>query len=282
MSSQRSTTPGISAQGLIILVFDTMSPEEPPIRYYFNQNEISVGRAEDCSIVLDSRSVSKRHAYLTLQGDQLAVLDLGSINGVYVDGERVSGQRLLRGGEEIFVGTFVLSCGTALRAPSDWGNRRNSGGVRAMRLYVGYVPEDAAYRDALRIHLAGLQREGLIHILDDQPKTQSANRQPNDLERMAQADASVLLVSPHYLASKQCTSRELQRVLQRGRDGRSCVLPVLVRLATLRGTPLEGLQLLPENGVPVSRWPDQDEAWVSVVSGLRRGLQRASMRSRSS
>ena len=53
---------------------------------------ISIGRASNCDISLVHSSVSKRHAQLRLDssGRPVAVTDLGSQNGTYVNGERIS------------------------------------------------------------------------------------------------------------------------------------------------------------------------------------------------
>lgn len=258
---------------LLLLVFDTLKPEEPPLRYRFAKAPITIGRTSDNDIMLDSRSVSKRHAQLLWHGSQLSVEDLDSTNGIYVDGAKITAQRTLRGGEELFIGTFVLSLGTSERAPSDWGGRHSRGGHRPARLYIGYAPEDAHHGEALRTHLSGLLREGLIFAWHDQQVTPGDVRLKKQLEHLEQADAVVLLVSPHYLASEHCATVEMRRAFARRSAGQCCVLPILVRPITLSGTPLDGLQLLPDNGVAVSRWSDHDEAWVKIVAGIRRGLQ---------
>ncbi|MEZ4227277.1 MAG: FHA domain-containing protein [Polyangiaceae bacterium] len=63
-----------------------------------------VGRSASCQIVLDHPRVSRRHARLTLDGDRVAVTDLGSVNGIYVNGERVSGSRDLQNGDQLLIG----------------------------------------------------------------------------------------------------------------------------------------------------------------------------------
>ena len=49
-----------------------------------------VGRDTDCDVVLSSRSVSRKHAIVERSADGWAVRDLGSANGVFVEGKRVS------------------------------------------------------------------------------------------------------------------------------------------------------------------------------------------------
>lgn len=68
---------------------------------------IVVGRSDDCDLVLTHPSVSGRHARLCWRGRQILVEDLGSANGTYVDGERVS-RAEARPGSEVAFGHATL------------------------------------------------------------------------------------------------------------------------------------------------------------------------------
>jgi pSer/pThr/pTyr-binding forkhead associated (FHA) protein len=69
---------------------------------------LTIGRSIDCQIVLDSISVSRRHARVGLKNQQPVVIDLGSANGVYVNGQRVNGERVLAPGDTIVIGDQEL------------------------------------------------------------------------------------------------------------------------------------------------------------------------------
>ncbi len=56
-----------------------------------------VGRDSDCDVVLSSRSVSRRHAIVERRGEGWVVRDLGSANGLFVEGKRVSEASLAPG-----------------------------------------------------------------------------------------------------------------------------------------------------------------------------------------
>ena len=71
-------------------------------------NRLLVGRSRDCDLVLDDPNVSRRHAELRRQGDTWIVADLGSTNGVKVNGRRVE-HAVLRPGDEITLGLSRLS-----------------------------------------------------------------------------------------------------------------------------------------------------------------------------
>ncbi|MFL5888980.1 MAG: FhaA domain-containing protein [Solirubrobacteraceae bacterium] len=65
-----------------------------------------VGRSRECDIVLGDSNVSRRHAEIRPgAGGQWTVADLGSTNGVQVNGRRISGATPLKAGDRVVFGT---------------------------------------------------------------------------------------------------------------------------------------------------------------------------------
>ncbi|HEY8208902.1 MAG TPA: FHA domain-containing protein, partial [Myxococcaceae bacterium] len=58
----------------------------------FVREEITIGRQEGNTIRLTERNVSRRHARLLRQNGHVVVEDLGSYNGIKINGERIQGQ----------------------------------------------------------------------------------------------------------------------------------------------------------------------------------------------
>jgi len=75
---------------------------------------VVVGRSSTCHIVLDDGLVSRRHAQFVVNAKTASIEDFGSVNGVYLNGERISGQRALRDGDRVQIGKqdFVLRSAT--------------------------------------------------------------------------------------------------------------------------------------------------------------------------
>jgi len=63
-----------------------------------------LGRHPANALQLMDKIASKEHAVVELRGSSYVLRDLGSLNGTYVNGERVSGERYLRHGDEIEIG----------------------------------------------------------------------------------------------------------------------------------------------------------------------------------
>ena len=68
---------------------------------------VRVGRSPACDIVLDDASVSRRHALLARRGEATFVLDDRSLNGVRVNGERVS-EAALHDGDALVLGKVAV------------------------------------------------------------------------------------------------------------------------------------------------------------------------------
>ena len=83
-------------------------------------DRVTLGKGDACAIVIDwDRAVSRVHAVLERFGDTWVVRDLGSRNGTFVNGERLSGERLLRALDEIRVGdTRLVFHGGAAHEPT--------------------------------------------------------------------------------------------------------------------------------------------------------------------
>jgi hypothetical protein len=68
----------------------------------------TIGRSRDCEIVLDDTGVSRHHAALRPTGDGWSIEDLGSTNGVAVEGREISGPHSLHAGDRIELGSTAI------------------------------------------------------------------------------------------------------------------------------------------------------------------------------
>ena len=66
-----------------------------------------IGRNPSADVVIDDQSVSRRHAIVTQRGDTTVILDDRSLNGTFVNGERI-GESPLRDGDTIALGRVHL------------------------------------------------------------------------------------------------------------------------------------------------------------------------------
>lgn len=77
-------------------------------RESFDKNEINVGRVQGNDLMLPKGNVSKHHARLLFRDGRFIVTDLKSTNGTYVNGRKIAQATIVREGDKIYIGDFVL------------------------------------------------------------------------------------------------------------------------------------------------------------------------------
>ncbi|APH01401.1 FHA domain-containing protein [Janibacter indicus] len=76
-------------------------------RFLLDDAEVTTGRGPESDIFLDDVTVSRKHAVFSRDGQGFGVRDVGSLNGTYVNKERID-QAALRTGDEVQIGKFRL------------------------------------------------------------------------------------------------------------------------------------------------------------------------------
>jgi len=78
-------------------------------RFLVGARGATLGRSRTCDVVLEDANVSRQHAEVRPRGGGWFVADLGSTNGVAVNGARIEQAHALRPGDRIELGTTVLT-----------------------------------------------------------------------------------------------------------------------------------------------------------------------------
>jgi pilus assembly protein CpaF len=96
-------------------------------RETFDKNEINVGRVQGNDLMLPKGNVSKHHARLLFRDGRFIVTDLKSTNGTYVNGRKIAQATIVREGDKIYIGDFVLrletnGAGAAAQEPTSGGD----------------------------------------------------------------------------------------------------------------------------------------------------------------
>jgi len=140
------------------------------------------------------------------------------------------------------------------------------------RLFFSYSHKDESLRDRLEVHLATLKREGAIEPWHDRRIDAGDEFDHRIDENLERADVILLLVSPDFLNSEYCQDVELRRALERHDAGTARVIPVILKPCDWKHTQFSRLLAVPTDGVPITRWPDEDEAFLNVVEQIRKAL----------
>jgi hypothetical protein len=140
------------------------------------------------------------------------------------------------------------------------------------KVFFSYSHKDEELRDALEVHLAMLKRQGLIEALHDRRIVAGEDLGDSIDTYLEEAHVILCLLSPDFIASEYCYSREMARAMERHDADEAQVIPVVLRHCEWQETPLSKLRGTPRDNKPVKAWPDQDEALHDVAADVRRAV----------
>lgn len=147
-----------------------------------------------------------------------------------------------------------------------------------VNVVFSYSHADERLRNRLEVALATLKRVGGIETFHDRRITPGSDLDDGISALFERSDVILALLSPDFLASDYCYQREMGRALERHRDGTVRLIPIILRPCEWQQSPLGDLLALPEDGKPVSRCPDEDEAFLEISQGIRAALDEMQVR----
>ncbi len=98
---------GVQRTECLVVIY-TKEPTLLGKRFVLDESPTRIGRGTDNTIVLDSDSVSRRHAHFEARGKGWIVADDGSTNGTYCNDEQVLRELVLRNGDRVKIGSTIF------------------------------------------------------------------------------------------------------------------------------------------------------------------------------
>lgn len=136
-------------------------------------------------------------------------------------------------------------------------------------VFISYSHRDEKLRETLGLHLASLQRQGVIKSWHDRKISAGTEwRQAID-ENLNSAEIILLLISENFIASDYCYDLEMERAIARHDAGEARVIPIILKPVDWSGAPFGKLQALPKNAKPVTTWSNRGEAFLNIAEGIR-------------
>jgi len=139
-----------------------------------------------------------------------------------------------------------------------------------IELFCCYAREDEDDLKKLFQQLRVLERANLIHIWYDRAIKPGDYWEDAIDTHLNSAQIILLIVSASFIDSDYCYDKEMPSALARHASGQARVLPVLLHPCDWKITPLGRLHTLPSDGLPISLWPNQNSALLSVTEGVKR------------
>ncbi|MEP7232150.1 MAG: toll/interleukin-1 receptor domain-containing protein [Ginsengibacter sp.] len=143
----------------------------------------------------------------------------------------------------------------------------------AIKIFIAYAHEDQIYKSKLMKHLTALRRLKYIETWTDKEIIPGQEWNEAIKINFNQASIILLLVSSDFLASDYSYTEEMTRAVERHMKKTARVVPIILRSCDWQNTVLSKLQALPESGKPISKWQDEDEAFLNIVEGLKKTIK---------
>ncbi len=141
-----------------------------------------------------------------------------------------------------------------------------------LRLFISYSKHDAAHKDTLLKHLAGLRNQVVTwHDRDIQP---GEDWDASIKAALHQADVVLYLVTHNSIAADYIQQVELPLVEERCMAGECILVPIIVDYCLWEPLDFAQYNALPDKGVPITdrQWKNENEAWLKVAQGIKRIL----------
>ena len=135
---------------------------------------------------------------------------------------------------------------------------------------MSYAHEDESMKNELDKSLIMLKRNEKIEVWQDRECL--AGQQWDDviIEEIQAADIILLLISVDFNNSKYIWEKELDIAMQRHEKNEARVIPIIIRSCEFSDMPYSKLQALPTGAIPVTKFPDKDEAYTDIAKNIRR------------
>ena len=138
-----------------------------------------------------------------------------------------------------------------------------------IKVFISYSHKDEEHREALDEQLAMLKRNKIVDAWHDRKITPGDNWANEISEHLEQSDLILFLLSSSFLASDYCHEIEMKRAIEMHSQGKAQLIPILVRPCDWSSTELSRLQALPKDALAITKWVNQDEAWLNVINGIK-------------
>ncbi|MBW1741561.1 MAG: TIR domain-containing protein [Deltaproteobacteria bacterium] len=148
-------------------------------------------------------------------------------------------------------------------------------------VFFSYSHRDETLRDELEIHLSSLKRQGVIGTWHDRRIGAGHEVDSEISEHLEMADIILLLVSPYFIASDYCYDIEMKRAMERHERGEALVIPIILHPCDWQAAPFGKLMAVPADGKPISKFPNQHDAFLEVTKAVREAAESMRLRSNS-
>ena len=126
----------------------------------------------------------------------------------------------------------------------------------------------------METHLAALKKQGVIETWHDRRILAGDDIDKSISPHIEKDEIILLLVSSDFIASDYCYDIEMKGALERHEQGTAKVIPIILRPCDWKKAPFGKLKAIPQDGKPVTKWTDLDEAYLNITESIREAAER--------
>src|SRR6266702_2131337 len=112
----------------------------------------------------------------------------------------------------------------------------------SIEIFCCYARKDQTLLNELNAHLMPLQHQGLITIWADTNISAGIEWEKEIEKHLDTAHIILLLISPDFMTSEYCYSKEMKRAMERHESGEVRVIPIILRSIHWKDAPFGKLQ----------------------------------------
>lgn len=151
--------------------------------------------------------------------------------------------------------------------------------MNKISIFISYSHEDEMYKDKLEKHLSILKRNNIIETWHDRKIIPGQEWDKKIKDELENAQIILLLVSVDFLNSNYCYDVEIKRAIEKHDNGESVLIPIILRKCDWQETSFSKIQALPKNAKPVKSFDDDDDAFYSIVEGIKLAISQLKAKS---
>jgi hypothetical protein len=142
------------------------------------------------------------------------------------------------------------------------------------KLFISYSHIDEDIKKRFEQGLGVLKRLKKVDIWQDRELLAGKDFDKDIFQNLNSSKIICILVSPAFVNSDYCYSKEMEKALERHNKGECFLVPIIIRpTPNWHDLPFAKITSLPRDGKPVTEWENVDKAWENVVSEINRLLK---------